>query len=333
MFIFGDSLVDTGNNNYIFPLNRANLKPYGQNAFSGEPNGRFSDGRVFVDYIGEYAKLPQIPPFLQPSADFSHGVNFASGGAVVMPDPHQATLVMDLPAQIIHFEDVKKSLKKQLGDEEAKKMIEEAVYLLSIGSNDYMVNYLSNPQTRQTYDPNTYVSMVVSNFTNAIMGLYEKGARKFAIVSLSPLGCVPAVRAMNPNQSESGCFEAASSLALAHNHALSASLKNMVHQLQHFKFSNPDYAYDWFNNRINNPSKYGFKDGVNACCGSGEFGGIYNCGDNATEFSLCDDANEYIWWDAFHPTQNTHQQLAKALWNQLPPALALGSYKLQRLFF
>lgn len=53
-FIFGDSTVDSGNNNFIdtIPENKADYKPYGLNAFSHEPTGRFSDGRVIVDFIG-----------------------------------------------------------------------------------------------------------------------------------------------------------------------------------------------------------------------------------------------------------------------------------------
>ena len=53
-FIFGDSTVDPGNNNYIntLPEYQADYKPYGQNGYFQEPTGRFSDGRVIVDFIG-----------------------------------------------------------------------------------------------------------------------------------------------------------------------------------------------------------------------------------------------------------------------------------------
>lgn len=53
-FIFGDSTVDPGNNNHIetIPENRADYKPYGQSGFFEEPTGRFSNGRVLVDFIG-----------------------------------------------------------------------------------------------------------------------------------------------------------------------------------------------------------------------------------------------------------------------------------------
>lgn len=55
-FIFGDSTVDPGNNNYIntIPENQADYKPYGQNGYFGEPTGRFSDGRVIGDFIGNH---------------------------------------------------------------------------------------------------------------------------------------------------------------------------------------------------------------------------------------------------------------------------------------
>ena len=55
-FIFGDSSVDPGNNNHIntIPEYQANYKPYGQNGFFEGPTGRFSDGRVIVDFIGNH---------------------------------------------------------------------------------------------------------------------------------------------------------------------------------------------------------------------------------------------------------------------------------------
>lgn len=51
-FIFGDSLVDNGNNNQLQSLARANYLPYGID-FPGGPTGRFSNGKTTVDVIGE----------------------------------------------------------------------------------------------------------------------------------------------------------------------------------------------------------------------------------------------------------------------------------------
>lgn len=52
LIVFGDSTVDTGNNDYINTTLdfSANFHPYGQQSF-GKPSGRFCNGQVFVDYI------------------------------------------------------------------------------------------------------------------------------------------------------------------------------------------------------------------------------------------------------------------------------------------
>lgn len=52
-FIFGDSLVDNGNNNDMASLARANYPPYGID-FPGGPSGRFTNGQTTVDVIGTY---------------------------------------------------------------------------------------------------------------------------------------------------------------------------------------------------------------------------------------------------------------------------------------
>ncbi|XP_058078675.1 GDSL esterase/lipase 5-like [Magnolia sinica] len=334
-FIFGDSTVDPGNNNYIQTIqeNRADYKPYGQNGFFEVPSGRFSDGRVIVDFIAEYAKLPIIPPYLQPSTEFINGANFASGGAGVLPETSQGQ-VIDLHTQLKYFEQVQSSLVEKLGDGPALKLISEAVYFFSIGSNDYMGGYFGNPKMRETYTPQEYVGMVIGNLTQVIQVLYEKGGRKFGFLSLSPLGCLPALRAMNPNANakEGGCFEEASALALAHNNALSSLLTSLEHFLKGFKYSNSNF-YTWLNDRIQHPSKYDFKDGINACCGTGPYGGVFSCGGTkaVTEYSLCDNPNDHVWWDSFHPTERIHEQFAQALWSG--PPFYVGPYNLEGLFF
>ncbi|CAI0396595.1 unnamed protein product, partial [Linum tenue] len=52
MFIFGDSLIDNGNNNNLASLAKANYLPYGID-FNGGPTGRFSNGYTMVDEIDQ----------------------------------------------------------------------------------------------------------------------------------------------------------------------------------------------------------------------------------------------------------------------------------------
>ena len=54
IFVFGDSLVDNGNNNRLNSLARSNYLPYGIDFDGGQPTGRFSNGKTIVDFIGTY---------------------------------------------------------------------------------------------------------------------------------------------------------------------------------------------------------------------------------------------------------------------------------------
>ncbi|XVF35199.1 hypothetical protein REPUB_Repub18cG0124800 [Reevesia pubescens] len=148
--------------------------------------------------------------------------------------------------------------------------------------------------------------------------------------TLSPLGCLPALRALNFKDNEGKCLEAASALAQAHNNALKAVLSNLEHtrpQILDFNF------YEWLDDRVNNPSKYSFKDGVNACCGTGPYGGVYTCGGTrmSKTYQLCDNADDHVWWDSFHATERIHEHFAKALWSGNPSSVE--PYNLEDLFF
>jgi len=50
-FVFGDSLVDNGNNNYLVTTARADAPPYGIDYPTGRPTGRFSNGLNIPDFI------------------------------------------------------------------------------------------------------------------------------------------------------------------------------------------------------------------------------------------------------------------------------------------
>jgi hypothetical protein len=52
VFVFGDSIMDTGNNNYMITPSQCNYPPYGKDFQGGTPTGRFSNGKVPSDLIG-----------------------------------------------------------------------------------------------------------------------------------------------------------------------------------------------------------------------------------------------------------------------------------------
>lgn len=65
LFIFGDSLVDAGNNNYLSTLSKANVKPNGIDfkASGGTPTGRFTNGRTIGDIVGRPSYIQLIFTF------------------------------------------------------------------------------------------------------------------------------------------------------------------------------------------------------------------------------------------------------------------------------
>ncbi|ONK73170.1 uncharacterized protein A4U43_C04F28000 [Asparagus officinalis] len=74
MFVFGDSLIDNGNNNDLPSFAKANYYPYGID-FSGGPTGRFSNGYTIVDEIAESSGITtNTNPIPKPRRAALHGV-------------------------------------------------------------------------------------------------------------------------------------------------------------------------------------------------------------------------------------------------------------------
>lgn len=52
LIIFGDSVVDVGNNNNRTTLIKANFPPYGRDFVTHRPTGRFCNGKLATDFTG-----------------------------------------------------------------------------------------------------------------------------------------------------------------------------------------------------------------------------------------------------------------------------------------
>lgn len=52
LIIFGDSVVDVGNNNNIVTVIKANFLPYGRDFVTHRPTGRFCNGKLATDFTG-----------------------------------------------------------------------------------------------------------------------------------------------------------------------------------------------------------------------------------------------------------------------------------------
>ncbi|EEF28465.1 zinc finger protein, putative [Ricinus communis] len=317
LFVFGDSLYDPGNNNYInvsYHL-KANRWPYGETFFKF-PTGRFCDGRTLPDFIAMKANLPLLRPYLQPSSSwsrFTNGTNFASAGAGVIANlASYLAFQINLKLQLSYFKEVTHLLRQELGEKEAKKLLREAVYLSSIGGNDYNNFYDKRPNGTKT-EQDIYVKAVIGNLKNAVKEIYELGGRKFAFQNVGPTGCLPAIR-QNHELAPNECAEELLTLERLHNSALLEAAEELEIHLQGFRYSVFD-VYTPLYDIIKNPSKYGYLTANFACCGSG----VYNASDcGIAPYELCRNPNEYVFFDGSHPTERVNSQLIELFWNGEP---------------
>ncbi|CAF1918164.1 unnamed protein product [Brassica oleracea var. botrytis] len=230
---FGDSIVDSGNNNNLRTILKCNFPPYGQDFQGKFATGRFTDGRVPSDFVAERLGIAKtIPAYLDPALkgkDLLKGINFASGGS--------------------------------------------------------------------GYDP----------LTAKIVKLYGLGARRIAIFSAVPVGCLPSRRTLNGVKRK--CSENLNKMALQFNAKLSPGLVALRKKSPGSKIVFVD-VYDILHNMIENPKKYGFEV-ANRGCGTGLFEVLILC--NKINPFTCKNASSHVFWDSYHPTEKAYQVIVDKL--------------------
>ncbi|WP_375506996.1 SGNH/GDSL hydrolase family protein [uncultured Nostoc sp.] len=148
LYVFGDSLSDTG---MVF---RATGGMYPPNPTYFQ--GRYSNGRVWIEYLGESLHL---------SSKQTH--NFAYGGATTGNVGN--SYVPSLLNQVQTFTQTHQHTNP------------DALYVLWAGANDYLQGVSS-------------ATIPVKNVTTAINSLTDVGAKKILVANLPDLGQLPATR-------------------------------------------------------------------------------------------------------------------------------------------
>ncbi|XP_061339682.1 GDSL esterase/lipase At1g71691 [Gastrolobium bilobum] len=313
MFIFGDSLIDNGNNNDLPSFAKANYFPYGID-FNGGPTGRFSNGFTMVDEIAKLLGLPLIPAYSEASGDqVLHGVNYASAAAGIL-DATGGNFVGRIPfnEQIRNFESTLNQITSNLGADYMATALARCIFFVGMGSNDYLNNYLMpNYPTRDQYNQQQYADLLAQAYNRQLTRLYNLGARKFVITGLGLMGCIPSICA----QSLTGnCSEEVNLLVQPFNANVRTMLNNFNTNLPGSRFIFIDTAR-MFRNILLNARSYGFTVVNRGCCGIGRNGGQITCLPFQTP---CPDRNQYVFWDAYHPTEAVNVLLGRTAFNGNP---------------
>ncbi|WP_088891054.1 SGNH/GDSL hydrolase family protein [Leptolyngbya ohadii] len=195
LFVFGDSLSDTGRF-YQATLRTIPVSP-------PYADGRFSNGPLAVEYLA-----PEL------GLNLTSTTNFAIGGAQTgntnFFDPQSPVPLGGLLTQVADFRNRATTLGADAND----------LYLVWAGGNDFL-NLPANP-TPQIIA--AAVANAVSNITSAVNSLVQAGARNIVVAQTPNLGRVP--QSLN-----AGLLQPLTNLSIAFNTALANSL-NALEQTQ-----------------------------------------------------------------------------------------------------
>lgn len=307
VLVFGDSIVDTGNNNAVLTLTKSNFRPYGHDLNGGVPTGRFSNGRIPTDLLASRLGLKDlVPAYLGTDLtdyDLRTGVSFASGGTGY--DPLTSTLVAVLPMQeeLNMFAEYKEKLAGVVGDEAAEGIVTESLFLVCAGTDDIANNYYLAPVRPLQYDISAYVDFLVQQACDFIKQLYDRGARRIAILGLPPIGCLPSQRTLAGGLARD-CDPARNRAARMFNSRLQGVVARLQGELRCQRIGYVD-IYDVLHDMITDPCRYGFDVSTRGCCGTGDFEVSLLC--NRLTAATCPDDRKYVFWDSFHPTERAYE--------------------------
>ncbi|XP_042487903.1 GDSL esterase/lipase 7-like [Macadamia integrifolia] len=310
LYIFGDSIVDSGNNDFLNTTAKANYKPYGID-FPVGPTGRFTNGKTFADFLAQYLGLPLVPPYLglsktQKSKTVT-GINYASGSAGILQETGKISYGknLELQKQIEFFEEtVNHYLPKNFKTKkELLEYLSKSIFVVEIGNNDYFANYLlpAYYNSSHLYTPDQFSGILLKKLKQYLQDLYNLGARKFVVFNVTPLGCTPAELYLK--NLTSGCAEDVNQLVSLYNEGLPDMLQELNTSLQGSTFVLGD-IYGFLYDLSQNPYKYGFKN-RGPCCVIDYT--TYLCQEDVLP---CVNRTSDIFWDTVHPSQHSNLQLA-----------------------
>ncbi|KAJ3695216.1 hypothetical protein LUZ60_000593 [Juncus effusus] len=319
IFSFGDSITDTGNllrtlgDNYD-PIQ--NL-PYGE-TFFGRATGRFSNGRLIIDFLAKEYGLPFLPAYLvgKNASRFRHGANFAVGGATAINNSFFVSKGIhgkwpDYPLGI-QIEWFKKLLPSVLLDSGSNNIMNSSLFLMGeIGGNDYNGAFITC--RRNIAEVQKFVPLVTQTIGSSIIELIKFGAKTLLVPGNFPIGCMPSYLTTFESQNEedyepdTGCIKRLNSFSQYHNAMLNKELDRLRKLYPNVTIIYADY-FRASMNIFRDPKKFGFGDPLIACCGSEgryNYNASISCGEYGS--TVCSNPSEYVSWDGIHMTEATYK--------------------------
>lgn len=161
----------------------------------------------------------------------------------------------------------------------------DALFVLWAGGNDAR-DLVGNAS------PLAGINSSIASLQGVIAGLIGQGATNFLVPNLPDLGKIPENRGSVREAS-------ASNVSVLWNEALVDMLRSFADQADIYFLD----VYSTFNDLLDNPASYGFTNTTGQCRSLGFL---------ALTESSCANANQWVFWDAIHPTTAAHSVLGRA---------------------
>ena len=301
LYAFGDSLSDAGNLSITTTAAGAPQPvspPYYKQQYGPISGTVFSNGPTWAQNLSIALGLSTLAPSL------AGGTDFAFGGAQTGATPQNAgdpkIQAISLPAQLGQF-------KTRVPTPSSN-----ALYTVSVGSND-LLGILANPSLtaqQQAAD----VNAAVANEIGFVQQLVGDGAKNLLVLDMPDLSKTPDVTLglANGGNTPSAALEVeASQISSAYNTALSSQLATVASAgAVRVQVADVSALLD---NAIAIPVTYGLIN-VATPVWSGNSTSA-SSGSLAVSGTAAQD--QFLFWDAIHPTETGHQAIADLAEQQL----------------
>lgn len=300
VYVFGDSLVDPGNDlkaaKLIGSLPIVDVPSGAPTADHGYFQGRFTDGFNFADLISN--KLLSVPT----KATFPYGYTDPLFGLSIpfLNRPEGVNLSFAYGgAKAIRGDDLAPGLDDQTGIYGNYTADPNALYVISIGANDVLdlVPKSGSPVVGAAAD--AALSAVASEIASAVAQLIGRGARHFVVADIPDVGVTPDYAGVADEALRRGLL---SQYAQTADTLLQSDLAALV-----LPAGATIYTYDFFGYSqlaVANPAAYGFTNVTQARL-SVE-GGAPAPPDHG-----------FLFFDDLHPTAQAHAQIAAGILDAL----------------
>ncbi|KAL2642495.1 hypothetical protein R1flu_010082 [Riccia fluitans] len=330
---------DTGTGVLVRVDSPANNYPYGV-TFPGYSSGRWSDGRILIDFWAKILGLPYLDPFVKSGASsFSHGANFACGGGTTTDKyASSAPFSFSLSLQLYQFRKFKSQVMETNRNQELfpgsqqlkdcgsnlppKSVFQDALYIVAVGANDIWYPVL---QRTPIEEMRAAIPDITASIMRTIESLYEEGARNILVEDVYPLGCMLltikdgnyTVYGDMGTLDSDGCVKLLDDLSRLHNSILKEEIAAFARKHSADLSVALVETYSIRRDLMTNPVKYGFKYGMEAaCCGRNGIPGRYKsdekCG-KSQRAQPCTDPTEYVIWDGLHYTEAANKAIMKVI--------------------